>query len=107
MKLVTLWGETAASFNKADANLFSVKKVQTFASLETLLDNNPDLVRFATQERLAKTRVLLQSPVDNLILKFPLVFAILISVMIPRWFFLLMFRWDPHHVLPQRLKRQT
>ena len=64
MKLVTLWGEmpqSAAyiSFTTAEADLFKFEPLESFESLVTLLKNNPDLIRFATEKRMAQARTLL------------------------------------------------
>ncbi|NOR72266.1 MAG: hypothetical protein GQ467_00120 [Mariprofundaceae bacterium] len=63
LKLATSWGETKPQFSLARADLFELPAVQPFEQLEGLLANNPDLTRFATEERvtqaqlhLAKTR---------------------------------------------------
>ena len=56
IKLVTLWGETRINFTAADANLFDIENTIPFESLANLLEHNPDLVRFATEKRLASTR---------------------------------------------------
>lgn len=57
LKLVTLWGETQADFTTAAANLFEIEIPAPFESLVQLLERNPDLVRFATEKRLAETRI--------------------------------------------------
>ncbi len=64
IKLVTLWGEmpkSAAqiSFTTADADLFKFERLEPFESLVTLLERNPDLIRFATKQRLAQAQTLL------------------------------------------------
>ena len=64
IKLVTLWGEmprsvAKISFTTAEADLFKFEPLEPFESLVTLLESNPDLVRFATEKRLAQTRTLL------------------------------------------------
>lgn len=59
LKLVTLWGDTKVSFSTADADLFNIAPLAPFASMVDLLDHNPDLVRFATEKRLARSRSLL------------------------------------------------
>ena len=64
LKLVTLWGEmprgeSQISFSTAVANLFEIEQAEPFESLVTLLERNPDLVRFATEKRLAQSRTLL------------------------------------------------
>jgi len=57
LKLATLWGETQAHFNKAVANLFDIESAVPFETLVQLLERNPDLLRFATENRLAETRI--------------------------------------------------
>ena len=57
LRLAASWGDTAAHFGKAEANLFALKDVEQFENLERLLDQNPDLVRFATAQRLAEARM--------------------------------------------------
>lgn len=64
LKLAILWGEipraeSLLSFTSADAELFNIEQVGPFKSLVTLLERNPDLVRFATEKRLAQSRTLL------------------------------------------------
>lgn len=57
VKLATLWGATQADFNSADADLFAIEQPSPFESLVQLLERNPDLVQFATEKRLADTRI--------------------------------------------------
>ena len=57
IKLATLWGETQTKFSTADANLFGIEQAEPFETLVQLLERNPDLVRFATENRLAETRI--------------------------------------------------
>ena len=57
LKLVTMWGETATTFGMAQGALFQLQKVAAFEQLEKLLDRNPDLLRYATTQRLAEARV--------------------------------------------------
>jgi len=57
LKLATLWGETQTHFNNAVANLFDIEPAVPFETLVQLLERNPDLVRFATENRLAETRI--------------------------------------------------
>ena len=64
LKLVTLWGEmprgeSQISFTTAAANLFEIEQAKPFESLVLLLEQNPDLVRFATEKRLAQSRTML------------------------------------------------
>ncbi len=56
IKLATLWGETTVSFSVAAADLFKIEPAEPFETLVLLLERNPDLVRFATEERLAQSR---------------------------------------------------
>lgn len=57
LKLTTLWGETQVTFSLAQADLFVISLVQPFEQLASLLQNNPDLARFATHRRLSQTRI--------------------------------------------------
>jgi len=59
LKLVILWGETNINFTTADAKLFEIEQVAPFDTLVKLLERNPDLVGYATEQRLATTRSLL------------------------------------------------
>ena len=61
MKLATLWGQTQTQFSTADADLFDIEQAEPFETLAQLLERNPDLVRFATESRLAETRIQLAS----------------------------------------------
>lgn len=61
LKLVTLWGETQTQFTSAEADLFDIEPAQPFETLVQLLERNPDLVLFATESRLASTRIQLAS----------------------------------------------
>jgi len=57
LKLVTLWGETQTQFTSAEADLFDIEPAEPFEALVRLLERNPDLVRFATESRLVRTRI--------------------------------------------------
>lgn len=57
IKLAANWGETQVQFGNAEADLFQLPPVKPFEQLEMLLENNPDLSRFATQARLAQARL--------------------------------------------------
>jgi cobalt-zinc-cadmium efflux system outer membrane protein len=57
LKLSTLWGETQTKFTTAVANLFDIEPAVPFETLARLLQYNPDLVRLATENRLAATRI--------------------------------------------------
>ena len=57
LKLAIYWGESQADFGEAEADLFLLPSIPPFTKLEGLLDNNPDLVLLATEQRIAKTRL--------------------------------------------------
>lgn len=57
LKLATQWGETKTLFTSAEADLFDIEQVSSFGAVADLLEHNPDLVRFATEKRLATTRL--------------------------------------------------
>jgi cobalt-zinc-cadmium efflux system outer membrane protein len=57
LKLAIMWGETQTYFNMADADLYQIEQAAPFESLVQLLDRNPDLALFATEQRLAETRI--------------------------------------------------
>jgi len=57
LKLATSWGETNPQFSLARADLFELPAVHSFEQLEMLMVNNPDLTRFATEERVAQARL--------------------------------------------------
>lgn len=57
VKLSTLWGTTRADFTRAEADLFEIDQPIPFETLVQLLEHNPDLLQFATEKRLAETRV--------------------------------------------------
>jgi len=61
VKLAVLWGEVLKkdSFFTAAANLFAIEQAEPFERLVFLLEGNPDLVRFATEKRLAQSQILL------------------------------------------------
>ncbi len=59
LKLATLWGEKQVSFVVAVAKLFEIEPAKPFSVLANLLERNPDLVRFATEKRLAQSRTVL------------------------------------------------
>ncbi len=60
LKLATLWGETQ-THGTADADLFDIEQAEPFETLVQLLEHNPDLVQFASESRLAETRIQLAS----------------------------------------------
>ena len=56
VKLATMWGDTRVGFTAAKADLYAITQPEPFGSLVERLDNNPDLLRFATEKRLTETR---------------------------------------------------
>ncbi|HEY9052112.1 MAG TPA: TolC family protein [Gammaproteobacteria bacterium] len=57
LKLTVSWGETTPQFSIAEANLFLLPQTDSFERLAKLLENNPELVRFATEERVTQARM--------------------------------------------------
>ena len=57
LKLATQWGHTEANFSSAKASLSVLDPVGSFEELAQLLDRNPDLVRYASEQRLAESRL--------------------------------------------------
>jgi len=57
LKLATYWGENNADFPDIQANLYNLSQVKALNKLEELLNNNPDLVRFASEKRIAEARL--------------------------------------------------
>ncbi len=55
--LATTWGDTRAGFGRVSAGLYELPAQVPFARLEAALASNPDLVRFATAERINATRL--------------------------------------------------
>ena len=60
LQLSTLWGKTEPGFSSARASLFALKPLGSFNELAQLLERNPDLTRFASEQRLAEARLRLQ-----------------------------------------------
>ena len=57
VKLATYWGAITPDFTSVHAELFDLKQVRPFAQLTALLEQNPALIRFASEQRLAEARV--------------------------------------------------
>lgn len=57
VKLATQWGDNEPDFSSAHASLFDLKPVESFDALAQLLERNPDLARYASEQRLAEARV--------------------------------------------------
>ncbi len=57
VKLATLWGETQPDFSMARADLFAIQEPASFAQLQQWLERNPQLIRYASEQRLAQARI--------------------------------------------------
>jgi cobalt-zinc-cadmium efflux system outer membrane protein len=57
LKLATQWGHTEARFSSARASLSALNPVGSFDELVQLLERNPDLIRYASEQRLAEARL--------------------------------------------------
>ena len=57
VKLSTLWGATDDRYGRAQAGLFKFEPIMSFSSHAQLLERNPDLLRFATEERILASRI--------------------------------------------------
>jgi cobalt-zinc-cadmium efflux system outer membrane protein len=53
-RLAAQWGETKPGFSRVEGNLLDLPAVEPFAVLTQRLERNPELARYATEERLAK-----------------------------------------------------
>jgi cobalt-zinc-cadmium efflux system outer membrane protein len=60
VKLATQWGDTEPDFSSARAALFDLHPVESFGALAQLLERNPDLARYASEQRLAEARMRLE-----------------------------------------------
>jgi len=57
LKLTSMWGNISPTLITAQADIYALQDVGSFDELEELLERNPDLVQFATKERLATARI--------------------------------------------------
>ena len=57
LQLATQWGKTEAGFSSARASLFALNPLGPFDELAQLLERNPDLTRYASEQRLADARL--------------------------------------------------
>jgi cobalt-zinc-cadmium efflux system outer membrane protein len=55
--LSSMWNETIPNFGSVSAELFRLDEVLTVDAYAQLLERNPDLIRFTTQQRLADARL--------------------------------------------------
>ncbi len=56
-RLAAQWGETAPRFSRVDGDLLSLPAVESYGVLTEGLAGNPQLARYATEERLAKANL--------------------------------------------------
>jgi len=56
LKLSIMWAEVKPAFNEATAELFKTGPVTSFEELSRRLEHNPDLLRYATEQRLSYSR---------------------------------------------------
>lgn len=59
-RLGAQWGESEPSFSRVVGDLFEVPEVESFASLKSQLDENPDLTQFLSQQRLNEAQLRLE-----------------------------------------------
>jgi len=59
LRLATSWGSIDFNYAAAYGGLFSLQALEPFSQIEKLLERNPDLVKFANEQRLAQARVYL------------------------------------------------
>ena len=57
LQLSSMWGSLSPRFTSAQATLFALREPGNFKDLQTLLARNPDIVQYATRERLAAARL--------------------------------------------------
>lgn len=60
IRLASLWGAREANFKKATGNLEQLKPIPSLKQLTTLLEQNPDLARWATERLLRKSIIALE-----------------------------------------------
>jgi len=56
-RLAAQWGETEPGFARVEGDLLALPAVEPYAALTAALDHNPQLARYATEERLAKANL--------------------------------------------------
>jgi cobalt-zinc-cadmium efflux system outer membrane protein len=56
-KLAAMWGDSAATFGRVDANLFALPEIATFAALVERLEQSPDYLRFVSEARLRDAEI--------------------------------------------------
>jgi len=56
LSLAATWGDLRPAFSRANANLCSLAKLESFESVAAKLERNPDLLRFASAQRVQEAR---------------------------------------------------
>ncbi len=56
-RLAAQWGETEPGFSRVEGDLLALPAIDSYAALTAGLQRNPQLARYATQERLAKANL--------------------------------------------------
>jgi cobalt-zinc-cadmium efflux system outer membrane protein len=56
-RLAAQWGETSPAFGRVEGALLTLPTVEPFDELAERIDDNPDLVRLASQERIAESEL--------------------------------------------------
>ncbi len=56
-RLAAQWGETEPGFSRVEGDLLALPAIESYAALAAGLERNPQLARYATQERLAKANL--------------------------------------------------
>lgn len=56
LSLATTWGDLTPTFGRANAKLCDLAELRPFSSVAADLDQNPDLLRFASEQRLNEAR---------------------------------------------------
>lgn len=56
-QLAAMWGETATASGLASAELFDLPDVSNYAALSALVEQNPDIVRFASERRVQEAKL--------------------------------------------------
>ncbi|VAW96920.1 hypothetical protein MNBD_GAMMA21-2933 [hydrothermal vent metagenome] len=57
LRLATMWGSYRVNFSAVTGDLYALQAIEPFTQFEQWLDRNPDLVQFATEQRLAQARI--------------------------------------------------
>jgi cobalt-zinc-cadmium efflux system outer membrane protein len=56
-RLAAQWGETEPGFTRVSGNLLTLPNTESFATLKTRIDQNPDFARFLSKQRLGEAEL--------------------------------------------------